>query len=107
MGWEDFSKNTHFVVGMGNRVRFWQDGWCGDQLLQLVFLGLYGIATGREASIESSLTRLGLGERRSWDVHFIWDLNDWELDTGEEFICILVSNILNGYWGPDVMEVEA
>ena len=55
MGWEDFSKNTQFVVGMGNRVRFWQDGWCGDQPLQLAFPGLYGIATDREASVESSL----------------------------------------------------
>ena len=78
---------------MGNRVRFWQDGWCGDQPLQLVFLGLYGIATGKKASIESSLTRLGSGEKRSWDVHFIRDLNDWELDTREDFLCILVSNI--------------
>ena len=23
MGWEDFSKNIQFVVGLGNRVRFW------------------------------------------------------------------------------------
>ena len=23
MGWEDFSKNCQFVVGLGNRVRFW------------------------------------------------------------------------------------
>ena len=26
MGWEDFSKNCQFVVGLGNRVRFWQNG---------------------------------------------------------------------------------
>ena len=35
----------------------------------------------------------GQGKKRSWDVHFIRDLNDWELDTGEDFLCILVSNI--------------
>ena len=71
MGWKDFSKNTKFVVGIGNRVRFWQDGWCGDQPFQLAILRLYGIATYREASIEFSLTRLGTKERRSWDVRFI------------------------------------
>ena len=27
MGWEDFSKNCQLVVGLGNRVKFWQDGW--------------------------------------------------------------------------------
>ena len=62
MGWADFSKNTHFAVGVGSRVKFWQDVWCGDQLLQLAFLRLYGIATYREASIEFSLLRLGVGE---------------------------------------------
>ena len=44
-------------------------------------------------SLHSSLTRLGSGERRSWDVHLIRDLNGWELDIGEDFLCILVSNI--------------
>ena len=27
MGWEDFSKNCQLAVGLGNRVKFWQDGW--------------------------------------------------------------------------------
>ena len=74
-------------------MRFWQDGWCGDQPLQLAFPGLYGIAIDRQASVESSLTRLGVGERKSWDVQFIWDLNDWELVTGDDFLRILGSNI--------------
>ena len=44
MGWEDFSKNCQFVVRLGNRVRYWQDGWYGDQPFQLAFPRLYGIA---------------------------------------------------------------
>ena len=59
MGWEDFNKNTQFIVGMGNRVRFWQDEWYGDQPFQLAFLRLYSISIDREASIEASLTRQG------------------------------------------------
>ena len=90
--WEDFSKNTQFVVGIGNRVRFWQDGWCEDQTFQLAFLRLYGIATDKEVSIESSLTMLGVGERRSWDVHFIWDFNNWEMIEGVTFLRILGAN---------------
>ena len=49
-------------------MRFLQDGWCGNRPLQLTFSRLYGIYTDGEASIESPLTRLGAGERRSWDV---------------------------------------
>ena len=29
-GMGDFSKNCQLVVGLGNRARFWQDGWYGD-----------------------------------------------------------------------------
>ena len=40
-------------------------------------------------SIESSLTGLGVGERRSWDVCFTREFNDWEMDEGVNFIRIL------------------
>ena len=59
MGWEDFSKNTQFVVGLGNRVRFWQDGWYGDRPFQVAFPRLYGIAIDKEAFVEASLSRQG------------------------------------------------
>ena len=48
MGWEDFNKNCQFVVRLGNRVRFWQDGWYGDHPFQLAFPRLYGIAFDKE-----------------------------------------------------------
>ena len=70
MGWEDFRKNTQFVVGMGNRVRFWQDGSCGDQPFQLAYLRLYGIARDKEASVESFLTRLGEGGETKLECSF-------------------------------------
>ena len=44
-------------------------------------------------SIESSLTGLGVGERRSWDVCFTQEFNDWEMDEGVNFIRILGANI--------------
>ena len=59
MGWDDFRKNCQFVVGLGNRVRFWQDGWCRDQPFHLAFPRLYGIAIDKEVSIEASLSRRG------------------------------------------------
>ena len=92
MGWEDFSKNCQFVVGLGNRVRFWQDGWNGDQPFHLAFLRLYGIAVDKEVSVEASLSRQGAEDRRIWDVRIIWKFNDWEMDEGLHFLHILGAN---------------
>ena len=79
IGWEDFSKNTQFVVGLRNRVRFRQDGWYGDQPFQVAFLRLNGIAIDKEAFVEASLSRQEAEDRRIWDVHFIREFNDWEI----------------------------
>ena len=59
MGCEDFSKNTQLVVGLGNKVRFWQDGWYEDQPFQVAFPRLYGITIDKEAYVEASLARQG------------------------------------------------
>ena len=77
MGWVDFSKNVQFEVGVGDRVKFWTDQWCGDSPLQLTFLVVFGIASNKEAFVASSLERLGIEERRSWDVRFFQRPNDW------------------------------
>ena len=67
----NFNKNCQFVVGVGKRVRFWQDGWYGDQSFQVAFLRLYGIAIDKEAPVEVSLSRQGVEDRRILDVRFI------------------------------------
>ena len=56
--------------------RFWTDQWCEDSPLQLTFLSVYGIASNKEASVASSLERLGIEDWRSWDVHFTRRPND-------------------------------
>ena len=58
MGWEVFSKNIWFEVGVGHRVKFLTDQWCGDSPLQLTFLVVYEIASNKGASVASSLERL-------------------------------------------------
>ena len=65
MGWEVFSKNIRFEVGVGDGVKLWIDQWCGDSPLQLTFPIVYGIASNKEALVASSLDRLGIGEWRS------------------------------------------
>ena len=78
---------------MGDRVKLWTDQWCGDSPLQLTFLRVYGIASNKEASVASSLERLGIEERRSWDVRFIRRPNDWEMGGVDEFLHTLDSNL--------------
>ena len=93
MGWEDFSKNIHFEVGVGDRVKLWIDQWCGDSPLKSTFPSVYGIASNKEASVASSLDQLGIEERRSWNVLFIQRPNDWEMGGVDEFLRTLGSNL--------------
>ena len=92
-GWEIFSKYIRFEIGVGNRVKFWMDQWCGDLPLHLSFSVVYGIATNREASVASSLERLGTEARRSWKVLLLRDSNDWETGVVDEFLHTLSSNL--------------
>ena len=94
MGWEVFSKNIQSEVGVGDRVKFWTDRWCGDLPLQLSFPVVCGIATNREASVALSLEQLGIEARRSWNVRLITEPNDWELGVVDEFFRTLGFNLL-------------
>ena len=93
MGWEVFSKNIQSEVGVGDRVKFWTDRWCGDSPLQLTFPVVFGIASNKAACVASCLERLGIEKRRSWDVRFIWRPNDWEMGFVDEFLHTLVFNL--------------
>ena len=93
MGWEEFSKNIRFEVGLGDRVKLWTDQWWGDSPLQLTFPSVYGIASNKGASVASSLEWLGIEKRRSWDVHFTRRPNDWEMGGMDDFLHTLGSNL--------------
>ena len=46
----------------------------------------------KEVSVEASLSRQGVEDRRIWDVCFIREFNDWEMDKGLHFLHILRAN---------------
>ena len=92
-GWEVFSKYIQFEVRVGDRVKFWIDRWCGDLPLQLSFPVVYGIATNRKAFVASSLERLEIEARRSWNVRLFGDPNDWELSVVDDLLHTLGSNL--------------
>ena len=54
---------------------------------------MYEIASNKEASMASSLERLEIEERRSWDVRFIRRPNYWEMGGVDEFLRTLGSNL--------------
>ena len=93
MGWEVFHKYAQFKIGVGDRVKFWTDRWCGDLRLHLAFPILYNFAANKEASIESSLMCQGAGNRKTWDVRFIRGPNNWEADMVDDFFRFLTSNL--------------
>uniref|UniRef100_A0A2N9EFC4 Reverse transcriptase zinc-binding domain-containing protein n=1 Tax=Fagus sylvatica TaxID=28930 RepID=A0A2N9EFC4_FAGSY len=99
-GWNDYFQHIEFVVGLGNRIRFWQDKWCGDRALLDRFPTLYACSSHREVTIDSVLIRPNAGGLCEWNVTFGRDFNDWEIDLVVEFFQLLASNTPSNE-GPD------
>jgi hypothetical protein len=76
--WHHFSSHIRFILGKGSRISFWEESWCGSSPLMEVYLGLYSIASNKEAlSADNSGMVSGSCQ---WNVCFIRSLNDWEVD---------------------------
>ena len=81
-----------FEVGIGNRIRFWFDRWCGDRALKDAFLDLFVCATDQQATIDSLLIRSVSGSNSDWNVNFICNFNDWEMEGVNSFFETLHSH---------------
>ncbi|WKA01540.1 hypothetical protein VitviT2T_019818 [Vitis vinifera] len=79
--------NMMFRVGKGNTIRFWTDVWCSDSALSHCFPHLFGMTVQRNSTVEEMWDQsLGQG---NWNLIFLRDFNDWELDTVGEFLHML------------------
>ena len=78
--WDFFKQHVELVASLGNRIRFWHDNWYGDVPPKTMFLVLFACSLARDASIASSLTNSGVNGAKTWDITFIWDFKDWEVD---------------------------
>ena len=85
-----FFQHVEVRVGDGSRTRLWHDCWCGDSPLKEVFLVLFECVGDREASVASVLSRLNGGVE--WNVTFIRNFNDWEMDAVMVFLRLLYSH---------------
>jgi hypothetical protein len=67
--WDNFSNFVCFEVGVGSKVRFWHDIWCGDRHLRHVFPTLFTIARQIDAWVADNFQcHDGLIE---WNVCFM------------------------------------
>ena len=62
-GWDDFSQYVRFEVGLGNRIRFWHDCWCGEQPLKVAFPFLFENAANQEVLVANLLEWQSVGKR--------------------------------------------
>ncbi|RVW99510.1 putative ribonuclease H protein [Vitis vinifera] len=70
-------ENMGFKVGKGNRIRFWTDLWCGNNVLSQGFLNLFSMAVHRDVTVKECWDQnVGQG---GWNLRLLRDLNDWEL----------------------------
>jgi hypothetical protein len=113
-GWDMFARNVRFEVGLGSKILFWHDTWCGNQPLKHAYPSLYRIARYKEAWVKDNFGwRNGVVE---WNVIFIRSIQDWEMDMISTFFEMLYScKISQGnadrlYWSPSkkgVFEVKS
>ena len=76
--------NMMFQVGKSNTIRFWTDVWCSDSALSQCFPHLFGMAVQKISTVEEMWDQSsGQG---NWNLNFLRDFNDWELDTVGEFL---------------------
>jgi hypothetical protein len=93
-GWEDYFQHVEFVVGQGTRVSFWKDKWCGDTSLMVLFPTLFTCSSNREATIAEVLSGPDSRGVWEWNVTFVRDFNDWEVDVVAEFFQFLHSHMV-------------
>ena len=89
--WKDISKEgnklkqeCYFVLGNDNRVKFWEDIWCGESTLSEMFPSVYALV-GTKRAMGANVWDTTSGEG-TWKLRFARSFNDWEMDEVENFI---------------------
>jgi hypothetical protein len=87
--WKSFSSFTRLVVGDGTRIKFWHDLWCGDTVMKVAFLVLFGIARMKDTSVAANVELLGSSNQ--WNVSFTRETHDWKVGVFASFLQVLHS----------------
>ncbi|RVW60988.1 putative ribonuclease H protein [Vitis vinifera] len=74
---QEFSPFVHLVVGNGERIRFWEDLWWGNQTLCSQFVDLYRVISVKNLTVSNVL---GNSLSLSWNFNFRRNLTNSEID---------------------------
>ena len=91
--WTDSCNMCVSKWGDGERVRLWQDKWCGNFFLQVLYPDGNACVVARDAAVHSALVD---GEGWSWNVRFHRGFNDWELEQVHSILYLLSTNSPRG-----------
>ncbi|KAJ9709585.1 hypothetical protein PVL29_001188 [Vitis rotundifolia] len=81
--YQDFFKFTRFMVGDGERIRFWEDLWWGDQPLGVRYPRLLRVVTDKNIPISSIP---GSTRPFSWNFNFRRNFSDSEIEDLESLM---------------------
>ncbi|RVW28234.1 hypothetical protein CK203_083667 [Vitis vinifera] len=76
MDWELVGNRMVFIVGNGQKVRFWRDRWCRDSPLCVSFPSLFALTVDKEVWVTDIWDPLIEG---GWNPCFSRAFNDWEV----------------------------
>ena len=84
----DFHQLVSFKVGKGNKVRFWEDRWAGEDTLEISFPSLFRLSTFRSRPIVDFTHQQGLQESgfTDWNFHFSRNLLDREISQWQHLL---------------------
>ena len=79
--------NMVLIARKGTKIRFWTDVWCTGTTLSQNFPHLFALASHRNATVEKMWDQ-NFGQR-GWNLRFLRDFNDWELDMVGDLLYVL------------------
>ena len=83
-----------FIVGKGERVRFWFDDWVGVGPLQFLYPRVFRVVSNKECSVkELKECYVWVGNTMSWDSSSRRALHQIELGENES-LCLLANIVL-------------
>ncbi|RVW16749.1 hypothetical protein CK203_076445 [Vitis vinifera] len=85
---QEFSPFVHLVVGNGERIRFWEDLWWGNQSLCSQFANLYRVISVKNLTVSNVL---GNSFPLAWNLNFRRNLTDSEIDLLQRLMSSLSS----------------
>ena len=85
-----------YDVGDGTRVKFCKHMWCGDCTLKEAFPDLFCLSRARDSSVTEVLC--WTGGRIHWNFQFHGAPQDWEEDSFDQFMAIVLLFESAGGW---------